>query len=180
MLQTSDPRNADLQVNINGTLVHRDQAGISPFDSVVQGGDAAWEGLRLYDGRIFRLTAHLDRLRGSAMAMGFTDIPDNQELAEQIQHHVRDRMPVWKTRYDGVEEMRVAVMGCVVNGPGESKAANIGISLPGTGEKPTCPVYVDGHHTTTLRGSPDDLAAAFQQLVDDYVEQRYAKKRAGV
>ena len=103
-----------------------------------------------------------------------------QELAEQIQHHVRDRMPVWKTRYDGVEEMRVAVMGCVVNGPGESKAANIGISLPGTGEEPTCPVYVDGHHTTTLRGSPDDLAAAFQQLVDDYVEQRYAKKRAGV
>ena len=103
-----------------------------------------------------------------------------QELAEQIQHHVRDRMPVWKTRYDGVEEMRVAVMGCVVNGPGESKAANIGISLPGTGEEPTCPVYVDGHHTTTLRGSPDDLAAAFQQLVDDYVEQCYAKKRAGV
>ena len=103
-----------------------------------------------------------------------------QELAEQIQHHVRDRMPVWKTRYDGVEEMRVAVMGCVVNGPGESKAANIGISLPGTGEEPICPVYVDGHHTTTLRGSPDDLAAAFQQLVDDYVEQHYAKKRVGV
>ena len=102
-----------------------------------------------------------------------------QELAEQIQQHVRDMMPVWKTRYDGVEEMRVAVMGCVVNGPGESKAANIGISLPGTGEEPSCPVYVDGRHTTTLRGSSDELAKAFRQLVDDYVEQRYAKKRVG-
>ena len=103
-----------------------------------------------------------------------------QELAEQIQHHVRGMMPVWKTRYAGVEEMRVAVMGCVVNGPGESKAANIGISLPGTGEEPTCPVYVDGRHTTTLRGSSDELAEAFRQLVDDYVEQRYAKKSGGV
>ena len=102
-----------------------------------------------------------------------------QELAEQIQDHVRDMMPVWKTRYDGVEEMRVAVMGCVVNGPGESRAANIGISLPGTGEEPSCPVYVDGRHTTTLRGSSDELAAAFRQLVDDYIEQRYAKKSTG-
>ena len=100
-----------------------------------------------------------------------------QELAEQIQRHVRNMLPVWRTRYDGVEEMRVAVMGCVVNGPGESKAANIGISLPGTGEEPTCPVYVDGHHTTTLRGSSDELAEAFRQLVDDYVEQRYTRKR---
>ena len=89
-------------------------------------------------------------------------------------------MPVWKTRYDGVEELRVAVMGCVVNGPGESKAANIGISLPGTGEEPACPVYVDGRHTTTLRGSSDELAEAFRQLVDDYIEQRYAKKTVGV
>ena len=89
-------------------------------------------------------------------------------------------MPEWKTRYDGVEEMRVAVMGCVVNGPGESKTANIGISLPGTGEEPSCPVYIDGRHTTTLRGSSDELAEAFQQLVDDYVEQRYAKKNVGV
>ena len=99
-----------------------------------------------------------------------------QELAERIQHYVRDMMPVWKGRYDGVEEMRVAVMGCVVNGPGESKAANIGISLPGTGEAPTCPVYVDGRHATTLRGSSDELAEAFRQLVDDYVDQRYTKK----
>ena len=102
-----------------------------------------------------------------------------QELAEQIQQHVRDMMPVWKTRYDGVEEMRVAVMGCVVNGPGESKAANIGISLPGTGEEPSCPIYIDGRHTTTLRGSSDELALAFQQLVDDYIEQHYAPKSVG-
>ena len=101
-----------------------------------------------------------------------------QELAERVEHHVRDMMPVWKIRYDGVEEMRVAVMGCVVNGPGESKAANIGISLPGTGEEPTCPIYVDGRHTTTLRGSSDDLAEAFLQLVDDYVEQRFSRKSA--
>jgi (E)-4-hydroxy-3-methylbut-2-enyl-diphosphate synthase len=99
-----------------------------------------------------------------------------QELAERIQRHVRDMMPVWKTRYDKVEEMRIAVMGCVVNGPGESKVANIGISLPGTGEEPTCPVYVDGRHATTLRGSYDELADAFRQLVDDYVEQHYTKK----
>ena len=99
-----------------------------------------------------------------------------QELAEMIQQHVRDMMPAWKTRYDGVEEMRVAVMGCVVNGPGESKAANIGISLPGTGEEPTCPVYVDGRHETTLRGSYDELAKAFLRLVDDYIERTYTKR----
>ena len=99
-----------------------------------------------------------------------------QELAERIQEYVRAMMPVWKTRYDGVAEMRVAVMGCVVNGPGESRAANIGISLPGTGEEPTCPVYVDGRHTATLRGSYDELAEAFRKLVDAYVEETYAKK----
>ena len=99
-----------------------------------------------------------------------------QELAEQIQGHVRDMMPVWKTRYNGVADMRVAVMGCVVNGPGESKAANIGISLPGTGEEPACPVYIDGHHTTTLRGSSDELAGSFRRLVDEYIEARYEKK----
>ncbi|MEO2198471.1 MAG: flavodoxin-dependent (E)-4-hydroxy-3-methylbut-2-enyl-diphosphate synthase [bacterium] len=103
-----------------------------------------------------------------------------QSLAELIQRHVREMMPVWKTQYDGVEEMRVAVMGCVVNGPGESKAANIGISLPGTGEDPTCPVYVDGEHTATLRGSYDELADAFLRLVDDYIETRYDKKDAPV
>jgi (E)-4-hydroxy-3-methylbut-2-enyl-diphosphate synthase len=96
-----------------------------------------------------------------------------QELAERIQDYVRTMMPVWKTRHPGVEEMSVAVMGCVVNGPGESKAANIGISLPGTGESPNCPIYVDGQHVTTLRGTYDELAAAFQKLVDDYVERKY-------
>jgi (E)-4-hydroxy-3-methylbut-2-enyl-diphosphate synthase len=99
-----------------------------------------------------------------------------QELAERIQGYIRDMMPAWKARYDGVETMTLAVMGCVVNGPGESKAASIGISLPGTGEAPTCPVYVDGQHFTTLRGNYDELSAAFQKLVDDYVEQKYARK----
>ena len=99
-----------------------------------------------------------------------------QELAERIQDYVRDMMPQWKTRYAGVEEMSVAVMGCVVNGPGESKAANIGISLPGTGEAPTCPVYIDGRHAHTLRGSYDELAEAFRKLVDDYVATSYARR----
>ena len=103
-----------------------------------------------------------------------------QELAERIQQYVRDMMPVWKKRHDGVEEMRVAVMGCVVNGPGESRAANIGISLPGTGEEPSCPVYIDGRHTTTLRGSYDELAEAFRELVDDYVVAHYTERRNGV
>ena len=101
-----------------------------------------------------------------------------QELAELIQGYVRGMMPAWRTRYEGVEEMTVAVMGCVVNGPGESKAANIGISLPGTGEEPTCPVYIDGRHATTLRGSHDELAETFRQLVDDYIDEKYAKKPA--
>src|SRR3954466_5283927 len=99
-----------------------------------------------------------------------------QELAERIQGYIRDKMPEWKTRYEGVETMTLAVMGCVVNGPGESKAANIGISLPGTGEAPTCPVYIDGEHVTTLRGNYDELAAEFQRLVDAYVERTYARR----
>ncbi|HEY3382331.1 MAG TPA: flavodoxin-dependent (E)-4-hydroxy-3-methylbut-2-enyl-diphosphate synthase [Vicinamibacterales bacterium] len=101
-----------------------------------------------------------------------------QELAERIQDYVRDQMPGWQTRYEGVESMTLAVMGCVVNGPGESKAANIGISLPGTGEAPHCPVYVDGKHFTTLRGTYDELSAAFRKLVDDYVETRYPRRNA--
>jgi (E)-4-hydroxy-3-methylbut-2-enyl-diphosphate synthase len=99
-----------------------------------------------------------------------------QELAERIQGYVRDKMPEWKTQYQGVESMTLAVMGCVVNGPGESKAANIGISLPGTGEAPHCPVYVDGEHVTTLRGTYDELSSQFQRLVDDYVEHKYARR----
>jgi branched-chain amino acid aminotransferase len=84
MLQTYDPRNADLLININGELMHRDHAGISPFDSAVQGGDAVWEGLRLYTGRIFRLTQHLDRLRHSALALAFAEIPSHQTLTTEI------------------------------------------------------------------------------------------------
>jgi (E)-4-hydroxy-3-methylbut-2-enyl-diphosphate synthase len=99
-----------------------------------------------------------------------------QELAERIQGYVREQMPVWKARYEGVENMTLAVMGCVVNGPGESKATNIGISLPGTGEAPNCPVYVDGQHVTTLRGTYGELAEAFSRLVDDYVETKYPKR----
>jgi (E)-4-hydroxy-3-methylbut-2-enyl-diphosphate synthase len=99
-----------------------------------------------------------------------------QELAERIQDYIRERMPTWKTQYEGVEAMTLAVMGCVVNGPGESKAASIGISLPGTGEAPNCPVYIDGQHFTTLRGTYEELATAFRALVDNYVETRYEKK----
>jgi (E)-4-hydroxy-3-methylbut-2-enyl-diphosphate synthase len=99
-----------------------------------------------------------------------------QELAERVQGYIRDNMPRWKSEYPGIEDLTLAVMGCVVNGPGESKAANIGISLPGTGEAPNCPVYIDGEHVTTLRGTYDELAVAFQHLVDDYVERKYAHR----
>jgi (E)-4-hydroxy-3-methylbut-2-enyl-diphosphate synthase len=100
-----------------------------------------------------------------------------QELAERTQDYIRQRMPEWKGMYEGVESMTLAVMGCVVNGPGESKAANIGISLPGTGEAPTCPVFIDGEHVRTLRGTYDELAAEFQRLVDDYVSTRYQSRQ---
>jgi (E)-4-hydroxy-3-methylbut-2-enyl-diphosphate synthase len=101
-----------------------------------------------------------------------------QELAERTQEYIRERMPEWKTEYEGVETMTLAVMGCVVNGPGESKAANIGISLPGTGESPNCPVYIDGEHFTTLRGTYDELAVAFRELVDTYISTRYPRRTA--
>ena len=99
-----------------------------------------------------------------------------QTLAQQIQVYLRNQMPIWKTQYPGVETMKVAVMGCVVNGPGESKLANIGISLPGTNELPVAPVYVDGEKTVTLKG--DHIAAEFHQIVQHYVEQRYGKVTA--
>ena len=95
-----------------------------------------------------------------------------QELADKIQGYLRSQMPVWRAQYPGVEDMHVAVMGCVVNGPGESKLANIGISLPGSGEKPVAPVYVDGQKTVTLKG--ERIAEEFQALVEDYVRTRYA------
>ena len=101
-----------------------------------------------------------------------------QELAERTQDYIRERMPEWKTQFDGVETMTLAVMGCIVNGPGESKAASIGISLPGTGEAPNCPVYIDGRHHTTLRGSYEELAIAFRDLVDSYVASKYPRKTA--
>ncbi|ABF40425.1 4-hydroxy-3-methylbut-2-en-1-yl diphosphate synthase [Candidatus Koribacter versatilis Ellin345] len=97
-----------------------------------------------------------------------------QELAERIQNYIREQMPQWKTRYTGVEEMKVAVMGCVVNGPGESKHANIGISLPGTFEEPKAPVYVDGRLMTTLKG--DKIVEEFTTILNEYVDNRYAKK----
>jgi (E)-4-hydroxy-3-methylbut-2-enyl-diphosphate synthase len=100
-----------------------------------------------------------------------------QELAERTQEYIRERLPEWKTQYDGVEAMTLAVMGCVVNGPGESKAASIGISLPGTGEAPNCPVYIDGQHFTTLRGTYEELSTEFRALVDNYVETRYPRKQ---
>jgi (E)-4-hydroxy-3-methylbut-2-enyl-diphosphate synthase len=98
-----------------------------------------------------------------------------QELAERIQAYLRQQMPRWKESYPGVEEMRVAVMGCVVNGPGESKHADIGISLPGTGEVPVAPVYVDGKKTVTLKG--ERIAEEFQSIVEGYVREKYGKKQ---
>jgi (E)-4-hydroxy-3-methylbut-2-enyl-diphosphate synthase len=107
-----------------------------------------------------------------------------QDLAKKIEGYLRSQMPVWKAAYPGVEEMRVAVMGCVVNGPGESKHADIGISLPGTGEVPVAPVYVDGRKTVTLKG--ERIAEEFQAIVEAYVKNRYqpgassAPKRIGI
>ncbi len=97
-----------------------------------------------------------------------------QELASQVQNYLRQQMPRWETRYHGVADMSVAVMGCVVNGPGESKHANIGISLPGTGERPVAPVYEDGEKTVTLKG--DNIADEFETIINRYVERTYEKK----
>jgi (E)-4-hydroxy-3-methylbut-2-enyl-diphosphate synthase len=97
-----------------------------------------------------------------------------QEMAEQIQRYLREKMPEWKTRYEGVEEMKLAVMGCIVNGPGESKHANIGISLPGTFEEPKAPVFVDGRLMTTLKG--DHIVGEFITILDEYVDSHYSKK----
>ncbi len=97
-----------------------------------------------------------------------------QELADDIQNYVREKMPEWGAQYSGVEDMQAAVMGCIVNGPGESKHANIGISLPGTGEQPAAPVFIDGEKKMTLRG--DNIAAGFKQIIDDYVAKSYPLK----
>jgi (E)-4-hydroxy-3-methylbut-2-enyl-diphosphate synthase len=95
-----------------------------------------------------------------------------QELADRIQSYLRSQMPVWRSQYPGVEDMHVAVMGCVVNGPGESKQANVGISLPGSGENPVAPVYVDGVKTVTLKGG--DIAGEFQRIIERYVQTKYS------
>jgi (E)-4-hydroxy-3-methylbut-2-enyl-diphosphate synthase len=97
-----------------------------------------------------------------------------QELAKRIDDYLRAQMPVWREKYPGVETMRVAVMGCIVNGPGESKHADIGISLPGTGEAPAAPVFIDGQKAVTLRG--DNIAQEFHQLVENYVEEKYGSR----
>jgi (E)-4-hydroxy-3-methylbut-2-enyl-diphosphate synthase len=97
-----------------------------------------------------------------------------QELAQSVQQHIREKMPDWKLNYDGVENMSLAVMGCVVNGPGESRHANIGISLPGNGESPAAPVFIDGEKAVTLRG--EHIAEEFVALVDDYVARKYLRK----
>jgi (E)-4-hydroxy-3-methylbut-2-enyl-diphosphate synthase len=96
-----------------------------------------------------------------------------QELAKTVQDHVRTRMPEWRLQYDGVENLTLAVMGCVVNGPGESKHANIGISLPGTGETPAAPVFIDGAKTVTLRG--ENIAREFVGIIEDYVARNYPR-----
>jgi (E)-4-hydroxy-3-methylbut-2-enyl-diphosphate synthase len=95
-----------------------------------------------------------------------------QELAQSIQNHIRERMPAWREEYEGVEELNVAVMGCIVNGPGESKHADIGISLPGTGEEPAAPIFIDGKKATTLRGP--GIADEFRELVEKYVKENYS------
>jgi (E)-4-hydroxy-3-methylbut-2-enyl-diphosphate synthase len=100
-----------------------------------------------------------------------------QELAKQIDDFLRAQMPVWKLRYPGVENLKVAVMGCIVNGPGESKHADIGISLPGTGEAPAAPVFIDGQKALTLRG--EGIAQEFHKIVEDYIERRFGAVTAG-
>ena len=96
-----------------------------------------------------------------------------QEMAQEIEEYLRVRIPSWSELYPGVETLGVAVMGCVVNGPGESSAADIGISLPGAGEEPRCPVYVDGERSSTLEGSHEEIAEAFVAIIDDYVNRRF-------
>ncbi len=96
-----------------------------------------------------------------------------QEIAEETEAHIRRRMPEWRMKHPGVEDLKVAVMGCVVNGPGESRAANIGISLPGNGESPVCPVFVDGEKAASLSGTPAEITARFLEMLEAYVERRY-------
>jgi (E)-4-hydroxy-3-methylbut-2-enyl-diphosphate synthase len=106
---------------------------------------------------------------------GRTTSSSFQELASKVEEHVRARLATWRSSHPGVEDLTLAVMGCVVNGPGESKSADIGISLPGTGEEPRCPVYVDGKQATTLQGTPDEIARKFLGIVDAYVNRNFSR-----
>ena len=107
---------------------------------------------------------------------GRTTSSSFQSLARRVEEHVRARLAAWRKTQPGVEELTLAVMGCIVNGPGESKAADIGISLPGKGEEPRCPVFVDGQQITTLQGTPDEISDAFVSIIDEYVERRYGNQ----
>ena len=106
---------------------------------------------------------------------GRTTSSSFQELAKQVENHVRARLATWRSTHPGVEDLTLAVMGCIVNGPGESKAADIGISLPGAGEEPRCPVYVNGERVTTLQGTPDEIADSFLGIIDDYVRRSFPR-----
>ena len=153
MLQSYNEQNRDLIVNINGNLVHRDQAGVSPFDSVVQGGDAVWEGLRLYQGRIFKLTEHLDRLRSSALALAFEVIPSHEEITEQIQ-----RTLVANKMVDGVHIRLTLTRGVKVTSGMDPRLNQAGPTLIVLAEhKP--PVYDKAGLvlvTSSVRRSPPD------------------------
>jgi (E)-4-hydroxy-3-methylbut-2-enyl-diphosphate synthase len=131
---------------------------------------AACELLQALDIRAFAPTVT------ACPGCGRTTSTTFQTLAEDIQEYIRESMPAWKEQYEGVETLTLAVMGCIVNGPGESKAANIGISLPGTGEEPTCPVYIDGQKHSNLQGGPAELSSAFQELVDHYIAEKYTPR----
>jgi (E)-4-hydroxy-3-methylbut-2-enyl-diphosphate synthase len=111
----------------------------------------------------------------SCPGCGRTTSSSFQDLAARVEDHVRARLADWRKTHPGVEDLTLAVMGCIVNGPGESKTADIGISLPGTGETPRCPVYVDGQRTTTLQGTAAEIADSFLQIVDDYVMRNFPR-----
>lgn len=112
----------------------------------------------------------------SCPGCGRTNTTTFRELAQNVKMHLRNRMPEWRERHTNIESLSVAVMGCIVNGPGESKSADIGISLPGTGEAPRCPVFIDGEKITTIEGAAEELTAQFLDLIDDYVERCYPRK----
>jgi len=128
---------------------------------------AACELLQALDLRAFAPTVT------ACPGCGRTTSTTFQELAERVEAHVRQRMPEWRRDNPGVEQLKLAVMGCIVNGPGESRSADIGISLPGTGEEPKCPVFVDGRQLTTLQGSSKELAARFLEIIEDYISTRF-------